>query len=229
MRPVFDPARVPIIAVDRHLPPVAPERLVANALRARFSESRPWQPEVVAERRFVDRPATPASVLIPIVGGPVPGVLFTRRTADLSDHPGQISFPGGRAEPQDGDAVETALREAEEEIGLKRSQVEVLGRLPTYATGTGFLVEPVVALVAPDPELDPDIREVAEIFEVPLGYLMTPAHHHRHEVEFDGVRREFVSIPWNGGAPIESAAAASHFIWGATAGMLRNLYRFLAA
>jgi 8-oxo-dGTP pyrophosphatase MutT (NUDIX family) len=229
MRPVFDPARVPIIAVDRHLPPVAPERLLVEALRRRFEQPPAWEPEASVERRIAQRAPTPASVLIPIVRREPISVLFTRRTVDLPHHPGQISFPGGRAEPQDGNPVETALREAEEEIGLHRGQVEVLGVLPTYATGTGFLVEPVVALVDSNPDLDADAREVAEIFEVPLQFLMTPSHHRRHAIELDGTRREFVSIPWNGGAPVDDPEDASHFIWGATAGMLRNLYRFLAA
>jgi 8-oxo-dGTP pyrophosphatase MutT (NUDIX family) len=230
MRPVFDPTRAPIIGIDRHLPAVGPERLRAEALRARFGDSRAWEPEAVLERRFVDRPATPASVLIPILRRNPSSVLFTRRNADLSDHPGQISFPGGRAEPGDRDAVETALREAEEEIGLLRSKVEVLGTLPRYVTGTGFVVDPVVALVDADVDLSPDAGEVAEIFEVPLEVLMTPAHHHRHQLDLDGVQREFLSMPWDadaGGLPL--GPAASHFIWGATAGMLRNLYRFLAA
>jgi 8-oxo-dGTP pyrophosphatase MutT (NUDIX family) len=230
MRPVFDPTRAPIISIDRHLPAVHADRLRSDALRARFADPRDWQPEALVERRFADRPATPASVLIPILRRDPASVLFTRRTADLSDHPGQISFPGGRAEPEDRDAVETALREAEEEIGLPRSKVEVLGTLPRYVTGTGFIVDPVVALVDTDLDLSPDAREVAEIFEVPLGFLMTPAHHHRHEFEFDGVRREFLSMPWDAAsAGLPPGTPATHFIWGATAGMLRNLYRFLAA
>ncbi|MCU0773393.1 MAG: CoA pyrophosphatase [Ideonella sp.] len=230
MRPVFDPTLVPVIAVDRHLPPVAPERLLAQALRERFAAPPTWQPEVLSDRRLADRPPTAASVLIPLVRREPLCVLLTRRTADLTDHPGQISFPGGRAEPEDRGPVETALREAEEEIGLDRSRVEVLGVLPRYRTATGFVVDPVVALVESDLALAPDAREVAEVFEVPLPFLMTPAHHHRHAVEFDGVRREFFSMPWDAtrGA-VAAEGAASHFIWGATASMLRNLYRFLSA
>ena len=160
-------------------------------------------------------------MLVPLVLRDELTVLLTQRTAHLSDHAGQISFPGGRAEPEDADEVATALREAQEEIGLAPDSVEVLGRLPTYTTGTGFIVTPVVALVPPDQPLAPDPNEVAEVFEVPLSFLMDPANHRRHVFEHQGVRREFLSMPW--------AGPREYFIWGATAGMLRNLYRFLSA
>jgi 8-oxo-dGTP pyrophosphatase MutT (NUDIX family) len=166
-------------------------------------------------------------VLIAIVLHDEPTVLLTQRTDHLNDHPSQISFPGGRAEPSDADVVATALREAHEEIGLEAAQVEVLGVLPTYTTGTGFVVTPVVGLVRPAFELKPDPFEVAEVFEAPLAWLMDPAHHQRHAVDVGGVRREFLSIPWPG--TDAAGRPRRYFIWGATAAMLRNLYRFLSA
>jgi len=166
-------------------------------------------------------------VLIPIVLRAELTVLLTQRTDHLTDHPSQISFPGGRAEASDADAIATALREALEEIGLEATRVEVLGALPTYTTGTGFVVTPVVGLVRPGFDLRPDPFEVAEVFEVPLTWLMDPAHHQRHAIDVGGVKREFLSIPWHGTSA--SGQPRTYFIWGATAAMLRNLYRFLSA
>jgi 8-oxo-dGTP pyrophosphatase MutT (NUDIX family) len=154
-------------------------------------------------------------------------VLLTQRTDHLNDHPSQISFPGGRAEADDADAIATALREAREEIGLDELEVEVLGQLPTYTTSTGFVVTAVVGLVRPGLTLQPDPFEVAEVFEVPLAWLMNPANHRRHALEMAGRRREFLSMSWEGVGP--DGQPRRYFIWGATAAMLRNLYRFLAA
>jgi 8-oxo-dGTP pyrophosphatase MutT (NUDIX family) len=123
--------------------------------------------------------------------------------------------------------VATALREAQEEIGLAPEHVDVLGSLPTYTTGTGFIVTPVVGLVQAGFEPRPDPFEVAEVFEVPLAFLMNPANHRRHEIEIGGVKRQFLSMPWD--VPQASGGARRYFIWGATAAMLRNLYRFLSA
>lgn len=223
----FDPHTLPAIAVDHHLPAVSAVALQAVAMRQRFMQPPVWSPEVSAERQFSARRQTHASVLIPLVQRDEPTVLLTQRTDHLTDHPGQVSFPGGRAEPEDADAVATALREAEEEIGLRSSHVNVIGQLPTYTTGTGFIVTPVVALVEPGFGLRLDPFEVAEVFEVPLAFLMNPSNHRWHAVETGGVRREFLSMPWVG------ADAEGHpkryFVWGATAAMLRNFYRFLAA
>ena len=166
-------------------------------------------------------------MLVPLVLRAETTVLLTQRTDHLNDHPGQISFPGGRAETSDADATATALREAHEEIGLEPFEVEVLGSLPTYTTGTGFIVTPVVGLVQPPARLRPDPIEVAEVFEVPLAWLMNPANHQRHAIEAGGATREFFSIPWQG--VDANGAPRRYFIWGATAAMLRNLYRFLAA
>lgn len=148
-----------------------------------------------------------------------------RRTAHLRDHAGQISFPGGRADPGDADAVATALREAHEEVGLEARHAEVIGRLPRYTTVTHFEVTPILAIVSADHVLRPDPSEVAEAFEVPLQFLMTPAHHRRHQAEWGGQRRSFLSMPWQGASA--AGEQREYFIWGATAAMLRNLYRVL--
>ncbi len=223
----FNPQDIPVVAVDDHLPALDVLVMQAQALRERFGAPPSWEPEFQLERRFGERHPAHASVLIPLVVRDEPTLLLTRRTDHLTDHPGQISFPGGRAEAEDADAVATALREAHEEIGLAPANVEVLGTLPTYTTVTAFIVTPVVGLLQPGFTLLPDPFEVAEVFEVPLSFIMNPAHHHRHVVDFGGVRREFLSMPWEG---LDDAGRPQrYFIWGATAAMLRNLYRFLAA
>lgn len=217
---ILDPRSIPIVGCDDHLAPLAVERLTAAALRARFAAIGNWAPEFSGDGRFLTPgPSAAASVLVPLVQR-AEGltVLLTRRADHLRDHAGQISFPGGRAEAHDADAAATALREAEEEVGLMRDKIEIIGELPPYATVTHFVVTPVVALVTPPFELKLDAFEVAEAFEVPLAFLMAPAHHHRHRFEFEGGQRQFLSMPWG-----------EHFIWGATAAMLRNLYGFLAA
>jgi 8-oxo-dGTP pyrophosphatase MutT (NUDIX family) len=201
--------------------------LSAPAVRRRFAAPPDWRPEVLAEKSFTGRGPTAASVLVPLVLRDTLTVLLTQRTEHLSDHPGQISFPGGRVEPSDRDATATALREAHEEIGLAASHVDVLGQLPIYTTGTGFIVTPVVALVQPGFALQPDPNEVAEVFEVPLAYLMDPGNHRRHKVDFAGAKREFFSMPWEGHGA--DGQPRRYFIWGATATMLRNLYRFFSA
>ena len=220
--PNFDPRTVPVIGVDAHLPAVAAEALTPVALRARFAKPPAWEPEIRAERKMVERPVVPASVLVPLVMRAQPTVLLTLRTDHLSTHAGHIAFPGGRRDDTDADDAYTALREAHEEIGLPREFAEVIGAMPTYTTGTGFIVTPVVALVPPDYPLALNAYEVADAFEVPLVYLMNPAHHRRHRFEFMGRNREWFSMPYQDGAQ-------ERFIWGATAAMLRNFYRFLSA
>lgn len=224
----FDPLELPVASVDDHLPAVSLDELHADALRRRFVAPPVWAPEIAVERQFSDRTPTHASVLVPLTQRDEGlAVLLTQRTDHLHDHPGQVSFPGGRAEPEDADAVATALREAEEEIGLLPSFVDVIGQLPTYTTGTGFIVTPVIGVLQPGYSLEPDPFEVAEVFEVPLSFLMNPANHRWHEMEMGGVKREFLSMPWTG---IDaSGQTRRYFVWGATAAMLRNLYRFLAA
>jgi len=222
----FDPAALPVLSIDDHLPAIPTSELTADALRRRFKAPPNWSPEIKVEHLFSERELTQASVLVPLVQRDnQTTLLLTQRTDHLHDHPGQISFPGGRAEPEDIDAVATAMREAEEEIGLHARHIEVLGSLPTYTTGTGFIVTPVVALIEPPFTIEIDPFEVAEVFEVPLAFLMSPANHRRHGVEFGGARREFLSMPWSA----DEDAPRQYFIWGATAAMLRNFYRFLAA
>lgn len=224
---ITDPQALPVVAVDGQLPAVDAARLAPEALRRRFGERRVFRPEFAGDNVSEGRRLAAASVLVPLVERPQGlQVLLTRRTDHLRDHAGQISFPGGRVEPEDADAVAAALRETEEEIGLPRAAVEVIGSLPSYTTITDYVVTPVVALVHPPFHLRLDVHEVAEAFEVPLAFLMTPAHHRHHEFEWQGHRRRFLSMPWH--PPGAAGAVHEYFIWGATAAMLRNLYGFLA-
>lgn len=220
--PIFDPRTVPVVGVDAHLPRVATAAQQPDALRQRFAAPPPWTPEIRREPKFADRAPAQAAVLVPIVLHERPTVLLTERTAHLSTHSGQVAFPGGRSDPEDRDAAATALREAQEEVGLPPERVEVLGQLSTYITGTAFIVTPVVALVQPGAVLTPNPDEVADVFEVPLDYLLDPAHHQRHLLQWQGQQREWFAMPYQDGEHMR-------FIWGATAGMLRNLYRFMLA
>jgi len=190
-------------------------------LRSRFAEPRTVKPVTEGDGHLWqrDREIRSAAVLVPVVrreSGLT--VLFTRRTAHLSDHAGQISFPGGRSEPGDTGAAETALREAAEEIGLAPAQVEVLGELSEYVTVTGYRVTPVVGLVNPPLELRLDEFEVAEVFEVPLEFLLDPQNHQRNSVVHEGRERRYYAVPYR-----------QYYIWGATAGMLMNLHSFLTS
>lgn len=220
--PNFDPRKVPVIGVDAHLPQVPAERLQAQALRQRFEAPPAWEPEVRAEPRFTQRQPAPAAVLLPLVARAEPTLLLTQRTSHLANHSGQIAFPGGKVDATDADAVDAALREAEEEVGLTRDYVQVLGTLPIYTTGTAFVITPVVAWVRPGFTLVPNAGEVADVFEVPLSFLLDPANHCRHAFEHEGLRREWFSMSYQD-------AGTERYIWGATAGMLRNFYRFMAA
>jgi 8-oxo-dGTP pyrophosphatase MutT (NUDIX family) len=224
--PILDPQAVPVLGTDAHLPAVALAELTAAALVQRFAAPPIWTPEIEGDGRLFDRAPSHASVLVPLVQR-ADGLqlLLTRRTDHLRDHAGQISFPGGRVEAEDADGVATALRETEEEIGLPRAHIEVIGSLPHYTTVTAFVVTPVVALVRPGFTLTLDSFEVAEAFEVPLAFLMNPANHQRHRFEFEGTQRQFLSMPWDGAGA--DGQPRRYFIWGATAAMLRNLYRFL--
>lgn len=159
----------------------------------------------------------PAAVLIAVVDREgEPTILLTERSADLPHHAGQVSFPGGRVEDTDIDHIDAALRETEEEIGLDRAHVEVIGRLDTYFTRTGFVVTPIVGLVHPPFELTPDPVEVATIFEVPLSFVLDRSNHERHSREWQNMIRHFYVLPH-----------PEQYIWGATAGMLVNLAELL--
>jgi 8-oxo-dGTP pyrophosphatase MutT (NUDIX family) len=218
-RPIFDPQAVPVSGRDAHLPARPAEWLTAQALREHFATV----PLAAAERPgdgslvFPGRQPRAAAVLIPLVQRPTGlSVLLTRRNEQLRDHAGQIAFPGGAIDADDVDAWAAARREAGEEIGLAGDYIEPIGQLPRYCTVTAYEVTPCVALVREGFVLRLHEGEVAEAFEVPLDFLMDPAHHQRHRVALAGLDREFLSMPWG-----------DYFIWGATAAMLRNLYHQL--
>lgn len=221
--PVFDPRSVPVLSVDSHLPAVEGQRLTAQALRARFAHPPHWTPEIRREPKLDGRVPAKAAVLVPIVQRAEPMVLLTERSSKLRSHSGQVAFPGGRVDPTDPNIAAAAMREAWEEVGLSADYIEVLGSLPTYTTITSFEVTPVVALVRPGFDLTLNPYEVADAFEVPLQFLMDPANHRRHALVGEGSSaRQWLSMPYQDGDQ-------ERFVWGATAGMLRNFYRFLSA
>ncbi len=163
--------------------------------------------------------ARPAAVLVPLVKRETGlQVILTRRTDHLSDHAGQISFPGGRHETIDPTLEETALRETEEEIGLARHHIDLVGRIEDYYTVTGYQVTPVVGLITPPFDLQPDDHEVAEVFEVPLSFILDPKNQKLQTVTFEGTRRRYFAIPYR-----------EYYIWGATAGMLVNFSEIIRA
>lgn len=186
-------------------------------LRRRLAARSPLEFAVYGDDGVGRVGTTAAAVLIPVIAQ-AQGltVLFTQRTQHLKSHSGQVSFPGGRAEPGDASAEFTALREAQEEIGLPPERVEILGRLPEYHTRTGFRVTPVIGLIQPPLELTPDPREVESVFEVPLSFLLDPANRQRRTRELQGRSVGFYVFEYQG-----------HMIWGATAGMLVNLHKML--
>lgn len=168
-------------------------------------------PEVWAKAGVVAN--KPAAVLVPVVDRVAPTVILTQRTADLTSHAGQIAFPGGKIDVNDRTPAGAALREAEEEIGLAPQLVEPLGYLDLYLTFSGYRILPTVARVQPNFVLTPNQFEVADVFEVPLEHLMTPAHHRRKSRDWNGITRHYYEIPY-----------LNRYIWGVTAGILRNLY-----
>jgi 8-oxo-dGTP pyrophosphatase MutT (NUDIX family) len=165
-----------------------------------------WQRAGVAATR-------PAAVLVPIIDRAEPTVLLTVRTSDLSSHAGQVAFPGGKIDPGDATPVAAALREAREEVGLPATLIDPIGYLDLYLTFSGFRILPTVARVKPDFTLTLNPGEVTEAFEVPLAFLMTPANHQRHSRDWKGVKREYYAMPYG-----------DRYIWGVTAGIIRNLY-----
>jgi 8-oxo-dGTP pyrophosphatase MutT (NUDIX family) len=226
--PGFDAQAIPIHEVRTQDKKVMPRLLQANALKERLQNPPEWEPEITDENRHViaadiiaRRQAagkvTKAAVLIPLLLREEGlSVLLTQRTNQLRDHAGQISFPGGRMDPEDRTPDETALRESEEEIGLERNNVEIIGYLPQYLTVSGYSVTPVVGLVQPQAEYVLDEFEVADVFEVPLDFLIDPSNHQVRLWQSEQGGRRFYSMPYG-----------NRFIWGATAGMLRNLYHLL--
>jgi 8-oxo-dGTP pyrophosphatase MutT (NUDIX family) len=159
------------------------------------------------------RPIRPAAVLVPVIDHPEPTVLLTQRSPHLSNHAGQISFPGGKIDATDASPLDAALREAEEEVGLARGFVDPIGYLEVYGTAFGFRILPTLARVKPGFELTINHDEVVDAFEVPLSFLMNPANHQIHAKEFRGIARSYYAMPF-----------AERYIWGATAGILRLLY-----
>jgi len=226
--PGFNAEAIPIHKICIHQEKVPLDRLEPEALRARFQYPPIWQAEITDENRHViaadiitRRQAagkvTRAAVLIPLLLREEGlSVLLTQRTDHLRDHAGQISFPGGRMDAGDLGPNDTALRESEEEIGLERERVEIIGHLPEYLTVSGYSVTPVVALVQAQAEYVLDAFEVADVFEVPLSFLLDPANHQVRLWQSEQGGRRFYSMPYQ-----------NRFIWGATAGMLRNLYHLL--
>jgi 8-oxo-dGTP pyrophosphatase MutT (NUDIX family) len=206
------------------LPLVDDTRLTGEAMRKRFAAPPVWTPELAGDGGlFAGRQVRQAAVLIGLTERPQGlTVLLTQRTAHLHDHAGQISFPGGRRDPEDVSLFDTALREAQEEVGLQREQVSVLGSLSEYHTVTAYQVTPVVAMVSPGFIVTPDPFEVDEVFEIPLAFLMNPANHQQRAIDTPLGERTFYAIPYDD-------TGRERFVWGATAAMLRNFYRFLMA
>ena len=194
--------------------PLTRER-IAEALRRPAPPPEPHDLHVIALKEGAR--VTEAAVLVPIVNrAGRPQLLLTQRTLHLDDHAGQISFPGGRVEAGDASREETALRETEEEIGLARATVALLGKLPDYEIPSGFRITPVVGWIEPPFVLKPDPHEVAAVFEAPLGHFLDARNYQRREYRFRGRHRHYLAVPFEG-----------RYIWGATAGMLYSLCRML--
>lgn len=220
----FDPQVQPVLP-SVPLPALSPESLRLDYIREAFQRPVDWQVEPLFAQAFAPggpsyAQARQAAVLMPLVQREAGlHVLFTRRAAHLHHHAGQISFPGGRIESSDNGPVAAALRETREEIGVERRFVHLIGTQPTLLTTTGFLMTPVVGELLPGFHIQADEAEVAEVFEVPLTVLLDPRRHVLHRMESSlGHGRCYFAIPWE-----------SHFIWGATAILIRNFYHFLAA
>ena len=203
-----------MLAVLTSAPPITRQWVVDQLVQF---QTLPGDPGFPRYTHPPERIVTLAAVLVPLINRPAGvTVMLTQRTAHLTDHAGQISFPDSRVDEGDLDRVYTALREAEEETGLAWDAVHVIGTLPEYDIATGFRVTPVVGWVEPPVEYDPDPFEVAEVFEVPLTHFLDPGNHQRHSDEVNGRRRSYYAMPYQ-----------QRNIWGATAGMLYSLYEAL--
>jgi 8-oxo-dGTP pyrophosphatase MutT (NUDIX family) len=223
---VQDPSTVPFEAADDGLSSISANFLTPPALESVFLSKTSWIPELTGDQfRLRSDPLRKAAVMLALVkretqqGSIELDLLLTRRNASLREHSGQIALPGGRVDASDASDEAAALREAYEEIGLPSDNVQVLGQLSRYVTGSGFDIAPVVGLVHQPFETKMSVDEVSEVFQVPLSFLMNPKNHRRHLIEIpsEGSKREFYSMPYE-----------NYFIWGATAAMLRNFYRMLA-
>lgn len=217
----FNPIALPIVGIADE-GKLSEERLQETWIRQRFLSPIDWTPESKGDVSVYDKtPLKTAAVLIPLVMRENElTVLFTQRTSNLREHAGQVSFPGGRVENQDASLIETALRETREEIGITPSAIEVIGSMPQYATRTGYVITPVVGMIQAPFTLQANAYEVAEVFEVPLSFLMDATHYQRRLLVSDNPKESkmIYTIPYE-----------RFFIWGATAGMLRNVYHFLRA
>jgi len=223
--PGFDPQTQPIVPLSDVLLPLSNATLQLDFIREAFKTAIDWQVEPIFTESFQADSLdligiVQAAVFVPLVQRPNGlHLLFTRRASHLYDHAGQICFPGGRIEDTDHDAVAAALRETQEEIGIPPNCVQLFGTQPGFLTSTRFTMKPVIGYVMPGFVVRPDLTEVAEVFEVPLAFLMDPANHFLHRAHLpDGGHRFYFSMPWH-----------EHFIWGATAALIRNFYHFLAA
>jgi 8-oxo-dGTP pyrophosphatase MutT (NUDIX family) len=224
--PPFGPPRRSAAASKRRLynPPVDKEEIRRRLAAGCAPEDTGRFARAAAGAAFSPQPVSPAgrpvpaAVLVALVASPQgPEIILTQRTADLRDHPAQISLPGGRLEPEDAGPAAAALREAEEEVGLPASRVEILGCLPQYRTITEYCVHPFVGWVEPPLSLVPDAREVAEIFLVPLQFIVDPLNHQRETMWRDGSEHQYYVLPYPG-----------RRIWGATAGILVSLAKILS-
>ena len=201
------------------------EELTREWITERFRADTPnpvkkdWGDHLLNPRMGQADNLIPAAVLIPVVNREDElKILFTRRAANLAQHAGQISFPGGHVEESDNEPIDAALRETEEEVGLPRHHIDVIGQLENYISRTGFEITPIVGVIEPPFTVVPQPSEVAEVFEVPLSFLLNPENHHRHTREISGENREFYAMPYG-----------EYYIWGVTAGILVNLYEHLSS
>ncbi len=230
---LFDPQTQPVVASPAVLQPLPDSALEADFIAKAFDRRIEWQVEPVFAKDFLVHRDPDTGLLLPDHSAMIPAavlfpliqresglhVLFTRRADHLTSHAGQICFPGGRIELHDADVKAAALRETHEEVGIGAEHIQLIGTQPGFITSTGYTMQPVIGLVKPGFVIRPDHSEVAEVFEVPLSYLMDPRQHQLHQATLpDGRQRLYFSMPWN-----------DYFIWGATAALVRNFYHYLSA